>query len=372
MKHNIILNLLLVLLLSACGNNKEVFIIEGRINNLGGRPLYALYETPDGIAKDTLIPYEGKIEMRGSSDHLVAVQLYKTGWEPFMRLYLRNNERVEIEGDANIPYEIKMKGSKLNRNLWKLICDNNELFEMAQSAGQKDMRAFGRINGKNRDIARLDSCLINFIDRHPKNMLSSILIGDYLLRYDNVDLCDSLWQNLNEKALWTPAGEALEHMKDITSFNDDNLRLPHMRYFDDTDTMRYLAPRNSKATLLCIWRADGKNASLHHSELEKYATRYNKETLQVVAISFDSDTALWHKIVRRDTSRVIDLWNDNVFTSRSMKNHNLTRIPTFMLADSKGNIVVRTSHLPDADVERQLDSLIQVSDYVIDKPIFNP
>ena len=147
-----------------------------------------------------------------------------------MRLYLRNNERVEIEGDANIPYEIKMKGSKLNRNLWKLICDNNELFEMAQSAGQKDMRAFGRINGKNRDIARLDSCLINFIDRHPKNMLSSILIGDYLLRYDNVDLCDSLWQNLNEKALWTPAGEALEHMKDSwVSSTLPSLQMGHLQ-----------------------------------------------------------------------------------------------------------------------------------------------
>ena len=372
MKHNILVSLLLVLLLSACGNNKDVFIIEGRINNLGGRPLYALYETPDGIAKDTLMPYEGKIEMRGSSADLVAVQLYKTGWEPFMRLYLRNNERVEIEGDAHNPYEMVLKGSKLNRNLWKLICKNHLLFETAQSAGEKQMKAYGRVDGNNRDIARLDSCLIDYIERHPKNTLSSILIGDYLLRYDNVVLCDSLWKNLNEKALWTPAGEALQHMKKITSFSDDKLRLPHMRYFDDTDTIRYLTPRNSKATLLCIWRADGKNATLHHAELEKYAARYSKDTLQVVAISFDPDTALWHKMVKNDTSPVIDLWNDNVFTSRSMKNHNFTRFPTFMLADSKGNIVVRTSHLPDADIEEQLDSLIQVNDYVIDKPIFNP
>lgn len=372
MKRNIITYLILVLLLSACGSDKDVFVIKGRINNLGGRPLYALYETSDGIAIDTLMPYEGKIEMRGSSPHLVAVQLYETGWKPFMRLYMCNDERVEIEGDAHNPYEIKMKGSKLNRNLWKLITSNHELFEAAEEAAQQQARQYGRIDGNNSHIARLDSLLIDYIERNPKNSLSAILIGDYLLRYDNVLLCDSLWQNLNEKALWTPAAETLEYMRSITSLNDENDRLPHLRFFDDTDSIRYITPRKSLATLLCIWKTDSPNASQIHKQLQEYATQYSNDTLQVATLTFDTDTARWHRIVEHDNTHVVDMWNDNIFTSRAMKEHNFTRFPTYMLADSKGNIIVRTTQLPDADIDIQLDSLINIENYEIRNPIFNP
>ena len=79
MKHKF-LYLIVLLLLVACGEEKESFVIKGTINNLGGRPLYALYQSETGIVVDTLRPYDGKVEMRGISADVVPVQLYFMSW----------------------------------------------------------------------------------------------------------------------------------------------------------------------------------------------------------------------------------------------------------------------------------------------------
>ena len=81
MKRNILLYLIMLVLLTACGEQKDVFVIKGEINNLGGRPLIAVYNTDLGIAIDTLIPLDGKIEMVGTSTEVVPVQLYRFGSE---------------------------------------------------------------------------------------------------------------------------------------------------------------------------------------------------------------------------------------------------------------------------------------------------
>lgn len=66
------------------------------------------------------------------------------------------------------------------------------------------------------------------------------------------------------------------------------------------------------------------------------------------------------------------MWGDAIYTSKQLKKHNVTRMPVYMLADSVGNILVRTSSLPDSDVDTQLDSLLTRNKYSIEHPIFKP
>ena len=371
MKNNIILCLTTLLLLAACGNEKDTFVIKGELNNLGGRPLYAVYATDLGVTIDTLRPLDGKIEMQGVSPEIVPIQLYRSNWQPFMRLYLCNGERVEIKGDAEVPSEIKMKGSSLNRNMWKFITSHNDIFMQAYTAGIRR-----EMSSKNTeyDVAkvRLDSLLTDFVEHHPGDVMSSILIGDYLLRYDNFALCDTLWQQLHEKARLPYIEHTMLHLKKELSFHEENVKLPHMRMIDDKDSICYVNPRKSRATLLCLWQAKDVQAHVMHKVLEHYARRYNEKQLQLVAISFDGDTALWHRTVESDTTRVIDLWCDDLYTSNLMGKFNVTRMPLYMLGDSLGNILVRTPQLPDDDLDARLDSLVSIDKYEIETPIFKP
>lgn len=53
-----------VLLLSGCGGKDNEFVVEGTINNLGGRPIYAVYSLENGIVVDTLRPQNGFITFK--------------------------------------------------------------------------------------------------------------------------------------------------------------------------------------------------------------------------------------------------------------------------------------------------------------------
>ena len=365
--------LLTLLLVVACGKEDDSFVIKGKLNNLGGHPLYAIYEHPDGFAIDTLMPENGKFEMRGVAHNAYTpVQLYDYAWQPYMRLYMNNGERVELEGDAQAKYEIKMKGPHINRDLWKLICKNNDIFTAAYTSGYNLERGMEKEDTYNHHTARLDSLLINYIEHHHNNKLSSVLIGDYLLRYDNFAFCDSLWQELSDDAQLPIIATTMNRLRDELRFNGDNNKLPHLRYLNDKDSLDFVNPRDSKATLLCIWTADNRQASAWRKELAQYAEQYDKEKLQVVALSFDRDTAIWHQAIDNDTTAIVDMWGDAIYTSKQLKKHNVTRMPVYMLADSVGNILVRTSSLPDSDVDTQLDSLLTRNKYSIEHPIFKP
>ena len=372
MKRNIFLYLILVLLLVACGDEKHTFTIKGEINNLGGRPLYALYESEMGISIDTLRPLDGKVEMRGCSADVVPVQLYFMTWKPFMRLYLRNGERVELKGDAEKLYEIKMKGNSRNRRLWKFVSEHSDFFVDVRKAGLMSERNAATDHLYESKCLSLDSLLIDYIKHHPGDEVSAILLGDYLLRYNNYALCDTLWQGLHEKARLPYIDRTMQHLSNELSFNDNNSKLPYLRMLDNTDSISYVSTRKSKATLLCMWQAKEDKSDVLHKVLQHYARRYNKEQLQIVAISFDCDTAVWHKVVDDDNSHVVDLWSDGLYTSSLLKKYKVTRLPLYMLGDSLGNILVRTTSLPDESLDAQLDSLLNINAYKIETPIFKP
>ena len=68
-----------VLLLSGCGGKDNEFVVEGTINNLGGRPIYAVYSLENGIVVDYEV--EGDFPKYGNDDERadeIAVWLLRT------------------------------------------------------------------------------------------------------------------------------------------------------------------------------------------------------------------------------------------------------------------------------------------------------
>ena len=98
--------LLTLLLVVACGKEDDSFVIKGKLNNLGGHPLYAIYEHPDGFAIDTLMPENGKFEMRGVAHNAYTpVQLYDYAWQPYMRLYVAEADAI-LDAYPNVKFDL--------------------------------------------------------------------------------------------------------------------------------------------------------------------------------------------------------------------------------------------------------------------------
>lgn len=372
MKKRLILYITTIFLLVACGEENDTFTIKGTLNNLGGLPLYTVYNNGEGLVIDTMRPLDGKIEMRGTSVERTAVQVYDATWMPFMRLYLCNGSRVELKGDAKQRYEIEMKGCSLNRTLWNLICDNHTTFSQMESMGVGLVRGSQQFDTYHLNAAQYDSILIDYITHHRSSELSGILLVDYLLRYDNFAMCDSLWQELDADVQLPFVTTTMNNMREKLTFSSDNEKIPYLRYMDDKDSLLYINPRHSNANILCFWEAEETGSNKWHKELENYALQYDENDLQVIALSFDRDTAIWHRAVENDTTQVIDIWGDAIYTNKVLSQYNVTRMPVFMLADSLGRILVRTSQLPDDDLNAHLDSLIENNKYRLEEPLFKP
>ena len=118
-----------VLLLSGCGGKSHEFSVEGTLNNLGGRPVYAVYSTESGIVVDTLRPQNGYIAFKNSSAELIPIQFYYFDKTPFTQIYVQNGDRIELSGDGQDPFGLKVKGSSLNKELFKFNQENKELLQ---------------------------------------------------------------------------------------------------------------------------------------------------------------------------------------------------------------------------------------------------
>lgn len=370
MRHYILPLVATLLLLTACNDSKHGYSIKGTINNLEGKDMYAVYETPEGISIDTIKPDNGYIELLGNSHDYRPIVLYNSSWQPFMRLYMRNGMNIELNGDAHNKYRIEMKGGDLNNTLWELMQENADiLYGIERYTNDTSQVAFEKLEKYTQE---LDSVFIEFVRDNPNEELSSFIITDYLLKFDNLELCNSLWNSLSEKSHTTHSASIINKMNNMTNITDENKRIPYLRYLDSNDSLMYVNPSNSRATLLCVWEADSRNAHTTYSTLQQYASTYDRDALQIVALSFDRDTAVWHKAVEADTTHIFNLWNDDVFSTKVWSSHNISNTPVYMLSDSRGNILVRTSQLPDSDIDAQIDSLLNNDRYKIESPIFKP
>lgn len=372
MKRYLPLCLLALFILISCGEKKDAFVIEGTLNNLGGRPLYAIYPIGERIITDTLRPDDGRIAMEGYAEERIPVQLYNSQMQPTMRFYLQNGDRIEIKGDAQHPDKIKMKGNGLNSDLWRLIHDNYDIFATLEAERLKTAGNWRKTPSLIEAELRADSLLIAGIEKNRGSQLGSILLADYLLRSDNYTLCDSLWNTLDHNAALPYLSRNMSEIMQRYRIADENKRLPHLRFLDLNDTIFFVNPRDTKATLLYIWAAEDPKSASMRTYLRDYLQQYDKQDIQVVALSIDRDTALWHKQVENDSLPVKHLWCEGAYNNRILKRHHIDRLPVVMLGDSLGMIVVRTSSLPDHDIDAQTDSLVSIAAYKIDEPIIKP
>lgn len=370
MRHNIILVIAALLLLTACNDSKHGYSIKGTINNLEGKDIYAVYETSEGINIDTITPNNGYIELIGNSHDYRPITLYYSTWQPLMKLYMRNGINIEINGDSHDRYGITMKGGALNNKLWELMQDNSHtLYNIEKYSNDTSLLALEKLQHYTQ---ALDSAFITFVEANPNEELSSFIITDFLLKYDNLELCNTLWNSLAEGAHTSHSASIINKINNSIQFSDVNKRLPYLRFLDYNDSLMYVNPGSSRATLLCLWEADTRDAHNTYSTLLQYASEHDKKELQVVALSFDRDTALWHKTVEADTSHIFNLWSDGVLSNSTWEPYNIHRTPVYMLSDTRGNILVRTSQLPDDDIDALIDSLLNNPQYKLDSPIFKP
>ena len=156
-----------VLLLSGCGGKDNEFVVEGTINNLGGRPIYAVYSLENGIVVDTLRPQNGFITFKNSASAVIPIQFYYFDQE------------------------------------------NKELLQ--SWSAERNISASGMRTRRYEQLSKeLQGVVAKYVGEHKDAPVSAILLDDYVLGRASDAFCDSLIGLLDDRVLSAPPATALE------------------------------------------------------------------------------------------------------------------------------------------------------------------
>lgn len=344
-----------VLLLSGCGGKSNEFSVEGTINNLGGRPLYAVYSLEGGIVVDTLRPQNGFIAFKNSSPTLIPIQLYYFDKTPFAQLYVQDGDRIELSGDGQDPFGLKVKGSSLNKELFEFNRDNKALLQAWQA--ERNASASGRRTRRYEQLCdELQGVVATYIGKHRDSPVSAILLSNYLWGEADEASCDSLAALLDPSVLEHEAARPLVRYREFKAELESDTVLPYFSLVTEADTTRLIEPREAKATLLCFWAAETGGTRVYEDFLKESAARYDS-AVQVFDISLDRDSAVWKQAVAADSARWTRLWAKGGYLYPGVKRLHIHRLPYLLVADSAGRVVARG--LPPDSMRHYIDRLVE-------------
>ena len=328
-----------VLLLCGCGGNSNEFSVEGTLNNLGGRPVYAVYRLESGIVVDTLRPQNGYIAFKNSSPALIPIQFYYSDKTPLTQIYVQNGDRIELSGDGQDPFGLKVKGSSLNKELFKFNQENKGLLSVWTV--ERNASASGSPTPRYRELSeKLQGVIATYVGKHRDSPVSAILVNNYLLGNADEAFCDSLVGLIDERVLAGAAGEPLARYRAFEAELRNDTVLPNFSLATVADTTALLNPRRAKATLLCFWAAETAGTRGYETFLGDMAARYDT-AVQVIDVSLDRDSAVWRRTVSPDTVQWTRLWAKGGYLYAGVKWLDIHRLPYLLVVDSTGRVVAR-------------------------------
>ncbi len=331
----------LVGLLLSCGNNPKEFVVEGTINNLGGRPLYAVYETNKQLFVDTLLPDNGYIALRNSSPTLIPIQLYYADKTHFTKVYVKNGDRIELAGDGEHPFELTVEGSVLNGDLFEFNQTHKSLLQNWLTEHNKSQSGL-RSKEYQQAFDTLQSAIVAYVNQKPNNPVSAILVSDYLLGESDKILCDSIIGLLDKELLTSPIAISIQRYQQFQDTLATDSILPKFQWVTPTDTIDYLDTKKARATLLYFQSSNNfGTARQYQLFMEKWSEKYPSDTLQLIEISLDRDSVAWREKVKSDTVKWERRWLQENYLAPSIQKLHIQHVPYLIVVDSLGKIVSR-------------------------------
>ena len=322
--------LFLAALIAAGCSKSDSFKVSGSIEGAGSSIVELLYCNDGSYTRLTTTAENGNFTLTGSSPSPAVAFLSVSNGSPLVELTVVNGADIHCDINPEKPFEVKIKGEKVNEEYAKFLNTNSEALSSA-------------------DVARINDAVKAFVVRNSKSMAATVALITKFRAADNEIAADSLMSliapearpanllaNYNDVLAGQLSAESRENVNAITLINRND------------SVVRY-NPFRYKMTLFAF-TGDGKlSRDSILPGLRSLRKDYTEKRLALIEVNTSPDSAIWKRVTEKDTATWEQTWQPGSLASPSFRRLAVARIPFFIVVDSVGTQVYRGSSVSAAE-----------------------
>ena len=355
----------LVVGLTACGGD-YVYRINGELSNLEDQTIYAVFEKENYKLVDTITCSKpGVFEFRQNEVDFQTATLFFESKEFWVTAYLEAGKTVKITGDAHAPSLIQVKGGRVNNELTEFKKDHKsllkELADLTNTLTSKNFKSSEQetdITARLADVnMRLKEAAIHYVKENPEEEASPVLIQYFFSDPDDTRKIEELL------ALLSPELKDNYLVKQLEQYNVRAKRTALGAEAPDFSIKNIYGKPVSldsfpdKYLLLTFTAPWCDMCQTEDLFLDKVATTYPKDKLDILLISLDDDSNNVRKVLAKDS---ID-WNlvtDSAGQASVLLDlYNVSVLPRCFLIDENHKILMKTEN--GIEVRQTLENLFE-------------
>ena len=315
-----------MLLMAACGDSSR-FIIEGEME--GGRTtnLRYVYYNGSTLVQGVTAVRDGRFHIDGYSPRAAVVELFDNDYRPLGWLYAANGDEITCTISPTDPHAIDASGRPELERWSKWLREHSE--SLASGADPNALVA-------------------DYVGRNPDDIVSALLLATIFdaSKPGATSMADSLLNLIPaESRPLLVTGPLISQLQETAGVENRPVRDFRVRITNErNDTLR-IADKALWLFAFCN-ETSGRGDSIVRG-LRGIHRDYGKR-VRVVDLSLDGDTMAWRRITRPDSAKWTQGWVPGGTAARGVDSLALPRLPYFIVADSTGRQLLRTSSISQA------------------------
>lgn len=356
----------LLCLLVSCGKAPD-YRVEGELSHLTDSTLYVVFENQDATSVDTLLAKKGKFKIERREGDFHTLTLFydqKTKW---LTAYLEKGKKIKISGDARYPELISIKGGKTNDNLTafnqsikKFLEERYELTDRTKKE-EKSNLAEDDVPTKLANIQlSLSEAAIKYIQEHPAEMASAVLIRRYLMDADDTRKMDEMVALLSAEVKDSPLVRELEQFSDKVKRTEVGAEAPDFTVKDIYGKSLSLSQFDKQYVLLSFAAPWCEMCKTDNQYLKEIRKAFPEEKLSMMTVTLDADQAEVRKTIKQDSISWSLVSDSAGYASMLIDLYGVNAIPKNFLIDDDGKIVMNSES--GKEMQETLQELIEIEE----------
>ena len=311
-----------------CGDGTS-FTAEGEVEELSSQNMRVVYFA-NGTTNLLIVPVtDGKFEFKGKIDAPTMLEFYSANKSLLGRAYVSAGDNIKCKLFKNSPYKAQITGNEVSQRWSEWLKEN--LTTIARG-----------------DAAKINAIVAKYINANKNDVLSTLLL---LTEYDssrNGDEAMKLLSAITPDARPKPLIESYEALLERSNNIKARERLSTTSYFSSTDSLKTFAPHETSYSIVTFSNSDSRKDGELSNALRSLRNEYHTKRLQIMEISFDTDTAVWKKSIKPDSATWQQGWMAGAASAHSFERLGISRLPFFIVTDSTGFQLYRGTSLNEA------------------------